>query len=177
MKDLMNCLAFILIFSFLAGCSDRETLEELASLKEKAAIEQQNMDLVRHCLEELNNRNLSVLDEILAEDYKLYSPSNSPKPLLKKDMPNFIKQGLAGLPDLQYNIETMMASGDQVAVRLVTTGTHKGDFLDLPATGNKIEIASTIIYRLMDGKIVEEREDADLLGLIEQLGMELKPSE
>jgi len=177
MKNPVTYLALILIISFPASCSDREAVDELAALNEKAALEQKNMELVRHCLEELNSRNLDILEEILDEDYKLYSPSNNPKPLLKEDMPGFIEQGLAAFPDLKYNIESIMASGEKVAVRMVTTGTHQNDFMEYPASGNKIAISSTIIYRLKDGKIIEEREDADLLGFTQQLEKEPQPAE
>ena len=177
MKGIIARLILVSVIFSLAGCGDRGALDELAALKEKAATEQQNMDLVRHCLEEINNRNLLIIDEVIADDYRFHGPSNNPVPMLKKDMPGFIEQGLAAFPDLRYNIESMMASGNQVAVRMVTTGTHLGDFMEIPATGNKIEISSTIIYLLEDGKIVEEREDADWLGLRNQLGMDPKQKE
>jgi len=177
MKNPVTYLALILIISFPVSCSDREAIDELAALKEKAALEEQNMELVRQCLEELNSRNLSVIDEVIDANYKFHGPSNNPEPLLKEDLPAFIEQSLSGFPDLKYNIEFMTAAEDLVIARLVCTGTHQGNFMEIPATGNEIEISSTIIYRLADGKIIEEREDADWLGLMQQLGMELKPAE
>jgi len=56
-------------------------------------------------------------------------------------------------------------------------GTHQGEFQGIPATGNKVEISGIIISRIENGKIVEEREDWDLLGFMQQLGLELKPKE
>jgi hypothetical protein len=44
-----------------------------------------------------------------------------------------------------------------------------------PATGNKFELNLINMSRVKNGKIVEEREDYDSLGLMQQLGMELKP--
>ena len=55
--------------------------------------------------------------------------------------------------------------------------THEGELLGIPTTGNKLEFSSTIIIKIEDGKVVEEREDADMLGFMMQLGMELKLKE
>jgi predicted ester cyclase len=51
----------------------------------------------------------------------------------------------------------------------------KGEFMGIPATGNKYEISGIWISRIENGKIVEQREELDMLGLYQQLGMELKP--
>ena len=49
--------------------------------------------------------------------------------------------------------------------------------MGIPATGKKASIGVTLVYRFRDGKVVEEIEDADFLGLFMQLGLELKPAE
>jgi predicted ester cyclase len=49
-------------------------------------------------------------------------------------------------------------------------GTHEGNFLGVPATGNKITVQALNIYRLSGGKIVEEYGQPDLLGLMGQIG-------
>jgi len=45
----------------------------------------------------------------------------------------------------------------------------------VPPTGNKVTISALVIFRIKDGLIVEEIEEADMLGLYQRLGMELKP--
>lgn len=59
--------------------------------------------------------------------------------------------------------------------RTTLNGTHKGEFMGIPPTGKKIEYTAMVIVRFSEGKIVESREEADMLGLMQQLGMELKP--
>jgi predicted ester cyclase len=49
--------------------------------------------------------------------------------------------------------------------------------LGIPATGNEIECSGMLISHFKNGKVVEQREDFDMLGLMMQLGMELKPKE
>jgi predicted ester cyclase len=64
-----------------------------------------------------------------------------------------------------------------VITRNIFRGTHKGTFGGIPPTGNRIELCSIIIARIKNGKIIEEREEYDVLGMMQQLGMELKPIE
>lgn len=72
---------------------------------------------------------------------------------------------------------TRKRSGDRVVLRFVVQGTHKAELEGIPPTGNKVEISALLIFRIKDGKVVEEVEEADLLGFYQQLGMELKPRE
>jgi predicted ester cyclase len=83
------------------------------------------------------------------------------------------------IPDLIHHIEDIFAAGDKVTVRFVARGTNTGNIeeMGITATGNKIEVSSIMIYRVENGKVVEQRQDADYLGLLMQLGMELKPKE
>jgi predicted ester cyclase len=54
-------------------------------------------------------------------------------------------------------------------------GTHKAELEGIPATGNNLTISAICIFRLKDGLVVEEVEEANMLGLYQQIGMELKP--
>jgi predicted ester cyclase len=56
-------------------------------------------------------------------------------------------------------------------------GTHKGEFDGIPPTEKVFTISAFTVFRLVDGKIVEEWEGFDELGLMHQLGMELRPKE
>ena len=63
-----------------------------------------------------------------------------------------------------------------VYFRTPSNGNH-GKLQGIPATGNKVEFGAIIIFRIENGKIVEAIEEADVLGWVMQLGMELKPKE
>ncbi|TET70783.1 MAG: ester cyclase, partial [Candidatus Aminicenantes bacterium] len=54
---------------------------------------------------------------------------------------------------------------------------HKGELEGIPPTGKALTISLFTVFRLVDGKIAEEWESLDELGLMMQLGMELKPKE
>ena len=80
-------------------------------------------------------------------------------------------------PDLTLTVEDIIAEGDKVVVRFIGRGTHKGDLGGIPATGAKTEAGAIEIFHIVDGKIVEVWEISDRLGILQQLGMELKPKE
>jgi steroid delta-isomerase-like uncharacterized protein len=73
------------------------------------------------------------------------------------------------IPDLHAHIDDVVASGDQVALRLTFRGTHQGEFLGLPATGRTIEYISHEFYRVADGLIAEEWICSDMATLQAQL--------
>ncbi|MDT3446828.1 ester cyclase [Pseudofrankia sp. BMG5.37] len=73
-------------------------------------------------------------------------------------------------PDLVWTVEDMVAEGDTVAVRYIMTGTHRGTFAGVAATGRAVHAQSMAFYRLADGKIVEERAQLDMLSLLQQMG-------
>ena len=75
-----------------------------------------------------------------------------------------------GFPDIQWTLEEMVAEGDKVAARFIMRGTHQGTFFGVPPTGKKITVQAMNIYRLSNGKFVEERGQPDMLGLLQQIG-------
>jgi len=85
--------------------------------------------------------------------------------------------GFEGFPDLNWKTHDLMEKGDKVIVRVTQTGTHEGEYHGIPATGNKIKIGVILIFQFKDGKRTETREEADSLGFMQQLGMDLKPKE
>ncbi len=77
---------------------------------------------------------------------------------------------LAAFPDMEMTVEDALAVGDKLVRRVQWAGTHRGTFLGIPPTGRRVTVQETIILRVAAGKIAEEWEMADLLGLLQQLG-------
>lgn len=76
----------------------------------------------------------------------------------------------AGFPDIVFSIHEQISEGDKVASRFEWTGTHKGEFLGVPATGRSVHVWGIVIDRLKDGRIKDTRVIMDTLGLMTQLG-------
>ncbi|MDP6494453.1 MAG: ester cyclase, partial [Dehalococcoidia bacterium] len=72
-------------------------------------------------------------------------------------------------------VDQVTAEGDRVVLQITVTGTHKGTFLGIPATGRAISYPSMVTYRIRDGKIAETRAVFDQLALLRQIGAERLP--
>ena len=77
----------------------------------------------------------------------------------------------AAFPDMHWTVEEQIAEGDKVATRFEWTGTHRGEFLGVPATGRAVRVWGVVIDRLEGGKIKDTRIIMDSLGLMTQLGI------
>ncbi len=79
----------------------------------------------------------------------------------------------AAFPDLKVEPRTLVADGDQVAFAYEITGTHKGVFNGVTATGKPIKVRGMQIGRFENGMMVERWGSSDELGLLSQLGINL----
>ena len=177
MKKLLIILPMALILCFMVGCQDKEAMAELEEFKAQAEVEEQNMEVVRKWLKAGDEGNIEGAMELFAPNFLWYSPSNSPAPMSKEESHEYLVMVLKAFPEWIHKIEEIIAVGDKVITRIIAYTTHEGEFQGIPATGNKVEISEIIIWRFKDGKIVEMRHEADSLGMMMQLGMELKPKE
>jgi len=89
---------------------------------------------------------------------------------------HFVTTFRAAFPDLIFTIEDMIAERDKVVARVSLRGTHKGDFMGVPATGRSVEMDSIDIMRFADGKLVEHWGQGDVVGLMQQLGAVVPPT-
>lgn len=177
MKKLFMILPLALVLCFMVSCQNKAAMAELEEFRAQKAVEEQNKALVKHFYEEFNKGNIEIMKELCAPECDFFYPSNRPKPISLEQNIAGIKVGLKAFPDYKQRIEELFAAGDRVIVRLIATVTHEGDFLGIPATGNKIEYSGIVIIRIENGLIVEERIEADILGFYQILGMEFKPKE
>ena len=160
MKKLLIILSLALILCFTFGCQNKEAMAKLEAMKAQAEVEEQNKDVVRKFLEELDRENIDNVMELFAPNFLWYTPSNSPNPMSREETHEFLKMVFTAIPKWQHKIEEIIAVGDKVITRTI-------------ATRNKVEYGVIVICRIDDGKIVEMWGEGDLLGTMYQLGMEL----
>ncbi|RME85979.1 MAG: ester cyclase [Caldilineae bacterium] len=131
----------------------------------------QNKAIARRVLEEAaNQRNLDLLDELLAADYVLHDPSN-PMVQDRETYKQFLGGHFTAFPDAKWTIDDLVAEGDRVVVRWTLSGTHEGPLMGIPPTNKSFAMSGISIYRLADGKIAEEWAVADVMGFMQQLGL------
>lgn len=125
--------------------------------------------ILRGFKEGVNQGNLSLFDELVDPAYVNYS---FPAPVTGPEaMKGAVQAFLTGFPDMQVTIEDVLAEGDRVATRGYFTGTHKGEFNGIPATGKSIKVDFCDIWRLENGKAIENWVQMDMMGLLQQLGV------
>jgi steroid delta-isomerase-like uncharacterized protein len=76
----------------------------------------------------------------------------------------------AALPDLTATTEDLVVSGDRVVGRFVYRGTHRGEFMGIPASGRRVEMRSIDIWRVEDGMFVEHWDELNTLEMLQQMG-------
>ena len=124
--------------------------------------------------EAINKHNLDMLDELMTPDYV-----DRPLKLHGREAnKQAFAINLKGFPDWHETIEDLVAEGDKVWLRFKATGTHTGELGGvlsptevLAPTGKKITITGVVIYRIVNGKMVEkESAEYDFLDFYKQLG-------
>jgi len=177
MKKLCIIVSLALIFCFMVGCQDKAAMAELEEFQAQAALEEQNKGLVKRMYEAFEKGDFEAYKAVVAPEYVWYVPSMSTEPNSREETIEFGKMMRIAFPDFSYSIEELIAVEDRVISLFIFRGTHEGELQGIPATGNKIEFSGVMISRIENGKIVEDKEEFDQLGMMMQLGMELKPKE
>jgi len=130
---------------------------------------EQNKVVVRRFIDEAFVKgNPDAIDKLVTHDFTPHSWGKMPSGV--EPLKQAIRRVHAGLSDVSFKIEDMVAEEDKVAVRVTAHGKHRGEFMGLPATGKEYTISETHIFHLRDGKVSDHWRDADMLGLMQQLG-------
>ena len=131
---------------------------------------EENKATLRRFADEFNQGNLAVIDELCTPDYVYHDPAN-PTIRSRQDYKQWLAQFRTAFPDVHISIEDILAEADKVAYRYTISGTHSGSWRGAAPTGKPITTISINIARLTDGKITEVWQNADILGLVQQLGL------
>jgi steroid delta-isomerase-like uncharacterized protein len=83
----------------------------------------------------------------------------------------------AAFPDGRTTIDDIIAEGDKVVVRATMKGTHKGEFMGIPATGKQVTISGIDVTRFVNGKSTEHWGQWDTLGMMQQVGVVPPPGQ
>ena len=131
-----------------------------------------NKAIVRRLYEEVwNKRKLEVINEIISPSHALqasniFGSSIGPEAYKRNALLFF-----AGYPDLHWTIEDTIAEKDKVVACWTISGTHKGDYLGVPATNKKVSVEGITIHHITNGKIMDSYVSWDIWGMMQQLGV------
>jgi len=116
---------------------------------------------------------LEAVDELVTPGFIPHSWG--PMPPGPGPLKEAMKRVAAGLSNNSMTIEDTISEGDKVAVRLTARGTHTGAFMGMPASGKSYEIGEIHIFRIEGGRVAEHWREADMLGMMKQLGAQPQP--
>src|SRR5688572_11546977 len=125
---------------------------------------EENKTIMRRMIEELwNQGKMEVADELFAADH--VAPDLPMVPAGPDGVKMIAGMFLSAFPELHMGIAGIIAEGDKVVARFTGTGTHKGDFMGVPATGKSVKFGEVGILQIKNGKIVKSWYNLDQFGL------------
>jgi len=163
---------FFVILTVALSCQDKKSQEELAKFKQAELLKATNIQLAQKFYKYLDEVNFDTLRTICDPNIKVFYESGDPVSFV--DMEPFIKSFYDAFPDYKHQIDDIYATGDKVIIRLTFTGTHINDFLEIKSTGNKFKYKGIHIFQFANKKAINFWAVEDELGMMTQLGMELK---
>jgi steroid delta-isomerase-like uncharacterized protein len=127
----------------------------------------ENTRLVLEFLDLLDRQQFDAVENCMSPDFHLHF---SGQQFDRERSMAVIRDVYAAFADFRHEVQETFAVDDRVIVRIIDRATHTGTFEGIPATGRRIDVGQISIVRVTNGKIAEIREEADLLGLMQQIG-------
>ena len=125
---------------------------------------------MRSTYERISAGDIAGFGDLVADDFVEHQGGPGLPPT-KEGTLEFFRLLLAAFPDMQMDVEDVIASGDKAVARVTATATHQGEFMGVAATGSRVGVQLIDIMRFDDtGLVCEHWGVADLLSLLQQIG-------
>jgi steroid delta-isomerase-like uncharacterized protein len=126
---------------------------------------------IRRLYDLINAGDIDGFGRQLADDFVEHEEIPGIPPT-KAGVIQYFRLLLAAFPDMRMDVEDVIASGDKAVARVRVTGTNKGEFMGMPATGKSVAMKLIDITRFGDDGLAREHWGvADQLTLMQQLGV------
>jgi steroid delta-isomerase-like uncharacterized protein len=130
--------------------------------------------ITRFVEEVLNQGKLDQADHLVLADFVELDPFPGQGPG-REGLKGVVSAFRSAFPDMHWAVEEMVGEGEKVFTRLTFTGTHRGDFMGIPASGKRVEVKGMVIDRLAGGKMADSRILMDTMTMMRQLGVIPEP--
>ena len=128
-----------------------------------------NKDFIQAYNEDFwNKQNIAAFEKYYTADFIIHYADGD---LNCEQYKGLCQAYFTAFPDLHITINDLIAEDDKVVKVWTAKSTNKGDFMGIPATGNRIEVSGIEVFRIADGKIAENWVLMDNLGMMQQLGV------
>lgn len=152
----------------VALCDGMPSFTDLDVVRE----EQLNAATARRFFHEIAvGGNLDAIEEVFAADHRDHDILKEEETVVGSDVVRSDLLRWRGSFDFTFTLDDQVAEGDKVVTRWTWTGTHKGEFMGMPATGKQCTMTGTTIFRFHDGKVQEAWWIYDALRLMREIGM------
>ena len=134
---------------------------------------EQNTAVIRRVYEQIYNAgNLEAIFEVYAPEFISHPNSVSHNGILGPDgIREFVCMLRAAIPDIHFDVLDEIASQDRVVTRWKMQGTLLGSLFGFQPTGKIGFVTGITIHRVVNGKVMEAWEEADMLGAFDQFGI------
>jgi len=159
--------------------SDVDLTFKTPTLKRRLAMSNEdNLRIARQSFEAWNAHDPNRLLALLADDF-MSDSDNLPAPTRGREAHRqVVEMYIRAFPDLHFEIEQMLPSGDYVVTRWLATGTHKGELMGIPPTNRRGEgVHGCSIAEMKGGKIKRDWVYWDTATLLRQLGVMPAPAQ
>jgi steroid delta-isomerase-like uncharacterized protein len=131
---------------------------------------------MRSTYERISTGDIAGFGELIADHFVEHDEVPGLPPT-KEGMLDYFRMLQSAFPDMQMDVEDLIASGDKTVARVRATATHLGEFMGVPPTGTRVEVRLIDIMKFDDDGLVSEHWGvADLLSLMQQLGVVPRPA-
>jgi predicted SnoaL-like aldol condensation-catalyzing enzyme len=133
---------------------------------------EENKQVVRRWRDEIwNKHNVNIIDELHAPDFIGHYSGVSPEPIRGREALKHVFAAYLAAFDVRVTPQFFIAEDDFVVVHDTSWVKHTGTFRGIPPTGKEVTGTSTDIYRIVDGKIMEQWFESDFTGQMQKLGL------
>jgi steroid delta-isomerase-like uncharacterized protein len=127
-----------------------------------------NKALIRQFFDRLNAGDLTIVDELVSDDFVEHEAFPGLEPN-KTGLRQLFEMFHAAFQGGKFEVDDLIAEDDKVFVRARMTGTHRGEFMGIPATGRTINVGVGDYLRIDNDRVVEHWGVMDTGALMEQL--------
>ena len=120
-------------------------------------------------LEILNQGKTQLIDELFAPEFVDRTPQPDVAPT-RDGFKRWVTALRIAFPDIHYTVEDVIEGGDKWVSRLKVTGTMKGAFAGMPATGKQATWTEIHIMRVANERVLEHWGVLQELSMLVQLG-------
>jgi steroid delta-isomerase-like uncharacterized protein len=133
-------------------------------------MQRDTQDLWKLDLEFWNSGNAELAAQVYASEAKHCEPGRAAV-IGPREIVECVAELRTAFPDFRLEFTQIFTEGDQFVHRWTCTGTQRGEFMGVPATGVYIETRGVTVGRTEKGRIVVEELYYDRLGFLEQIGV------